>query len=411
MLNPGKGGRMKILVVPKQFPHATVIGGPIIIFYRIKCLSKKHFVGLATFANEEEKKHLPTIAPYLKDVALLPHPKKRSLLRRLRDFFFSEVPPYMCNTKSEALKRKLGEMVRKEKYDVIIAEYTVMGQYVYKNEYLPPVKRIISCHESYTIARKLQWKLNKFSWKGIQALLQLKGLRKYEFAMYRDADKVLTLTPQEREGLLRYAPGLDIDVVPHGVNIEQFQYRDDDPKEEKSIMFLGNYPHEPNRDAVSLFYHECWPELKKRVPGVKFYIVGKDPTKDILEMARDPQVVVTGKVDDVRPYFRKAKVFICPVRMGKGFRGKVLEAMAMGVPVVSTALGAEGIPVKNRENIVIADEPGRFVDCIVELMENREFYAVIRRNARKLVEEKFSWEKGVEILEKILDKVVGKKGS
>ena len=161
------------------------------------------------------------------------------------------------------------------------------------------------------------------------------------------------------------------------------------------------------QDAIIYFYEHFWPLLKKKIPGVKFYVVGRFPTERILEIGKkEKDIIVTGAVDDVRPYFRKTRVFICPVRMGTGFRGKVLEAMSMGVPIVSTELGANGVPIKDMENVVIAEEPRKFTNRIVELFEDDTLRKKIAQNARKLVEERFAWEKGVEVLEKVLQNVV-----
>jgi len=283
-----------------------------------------------------------------------------------------------------------------------------MGQYLYQNPDINPrTKRVISCHECYTIARKKMLDLYSiFSIKGFRALLELYRLERYEFAMYREVNKVITLTPEEQEGLLRYAPDLDIDVVPHGVDTEKFVPVS--PKEqEMSVAFLGNYPHDPNRDAVMYFIKDIWSYLKGALPGIKFYVIGRDPTPDILVAGKkDQNIVVTGTVEDVREYLRKAKVFVAPIRLGKGFRGKILEAMAMAIPVVTTSLGAEGIPVEDMNNIVIANDPETFADRVVELFKDDKLYKRISRNSRFLVEKKFSWEKGVDILEQVLERTI-----
>lgn len=401
---------MRILVVPKEFPHGRVIGGPIIIYNRIKYLSRHHRIGLASFIRDEERKYLGTIEPYLSELELMPYPPPRNTFRRTSDFFFSEVPPYMCNTKSSEMRRTVAEMTQRSSYDVVIAEYSVMGQYLYKNPGINSrTKRILSCHECYTIARKkVRDFYGIFSTKGLRAMLDLYRLEVYEFAMYREMDKIITLTPEEREGLLRYTPDLDIDVVPHGVDTERFSPVSPG-QQEMSVAFLGNYPHDPNRDAVMYFIKEIWPHLKKTFPDVKFYVIGRDPTLDILTAAeKDPNIVVTGTVEDVRDYLKRARVFVAPIRLGKGFRGKILEAMAMAIPVVTTSLGAEGIPVEDMSNIVIADDTETFVERIARLLKDEDLYGRVSRGARTLVEKRFSWEKGVQILEQVLEKTVVK---
>jgi glycosyltransferase involved in cell wall biosynthesis len=300
------------------------------------------------------------------------------------------------------MSKAIAEMVAKDKYDFVIGEYSVMGQFIHKNYLLPPVHRIISVHESYYLARLKDFHFHKWGRKKLRELINLKGLKKYEFDMYAQADKVLTLTPQGKDELLALRPDLDIAVVPHGVDVEHFSYSE--PSEgDQSIVFVGNYLHYPNVDAVLYFHQEIWPKVKSICPGLKFIIVGQAPPPEIQNLTNDDSIAVTGRVDDVTPYIREGQIFICPVRLGGGFRGKILEAMAVGRPIVSTSLGAEGIPSKNGENIIIADDPEDFAVGIENLLKDREIFERIRRAGRTLVEEKYAWAKGVEVLEGILE--------
>jgi glycosyltransferase involved in cell wall biosynthesis len=402
---------VKILLSCKQFPHSKVIGGPIIIYNRLKYLSKRNLVSLAAFVREEEKEYIPSVKPFCHDLQLVPYPPQRSPLKRAWDFFASSVPPYFRRVyDSLEMAAVIAEMVRKDRYDFVIAEYSVMGQFIHNNPALPPVRRIISVHESYYLARRKAFHHHKLGLDKLREAINLKGLKKYEFDMYRQADQVLTLTPEGREELLEICPELDIAIVPHGVDVDYFTFSDLSEAEE-SIVFVGNYLHYPNAEAVLNFHREIWPRLKTLLPKIKFYVVGQAPPAEIQRLAQDEAIIVTGRVEDVRPYLRKGRVFICPVSLGGGFRGKILEAMAMGRPVVSTSLGAEGIPIQDGENIIIGDDPERFAQGIVELMKNEALFRRITKNARQLMEEKYAWGKGVEVMESILAGMMSKKPS
>ncbi|MGB3861112.1 MAG: glycosyltransferase [Candidatus Aminicenantaceae bacterium] len=397
---------MKILLTCKEFPHSKVIGGPIIIYNRLKHLSKNHLVSLAAFSREEDEKYVSSVEGYCHDLKLIPLPPKRSPLKTTKDFFFSPVPHYFLRVHdSPKMSKTIADMVAEDHYDFVIGEYSVMGQFIHKNPLLPPVRRIISVHECYYLARLKDYRFHKWGRKKLRELINLKGLKKYEFDMYSQADKVLTLTPQGRDELLAIRPDLDIAIVPHGVDVEHFSYSD--PSEgEQSVVFVGNYLHYPNVDAVLYFHQEIWSKVKAICPKLKFIIVGKSPPLEIQDLTQDESITVTGRVDDVTPYIREGQIFICPVRLGGGFRGKILEAMAVGRPIVSTSLGAEGIPSKNGENIIIADDTEDFAVGIEKLLKDRDLYERIRQAGRKLVEEKYAWAKGVEVLEGILEEMI-----
>jgi glycosyltransferase involved in cell wall biosynthesis len=396
---------MKILIACKEFPHSKVIGGPILIYNRLKHLSKNHTVSLTAFCQPGDEKYIPSVQPFCHDLRLVPLPPRRSPLKTAVDFFTSAVPHYFLRVHdSKEMARTIAEMVKKDGYDFVIAEYSVMGQFLHNNPDLPPTKRIMSVHECYYLARLKSFRHHKFGLNKLKEAINLKGLKKYEFDMYRNADKVLTLTAQGKDELLAIDPDLDISIVPHGVDVENFSYSPQ-TEEENTIVFLGNYLHYPNVDAVLYFHEEIWPRLKIAVPELRFYVVGQSPPPEITRLASDKSIVVTGTVDDVMPYLKRGKIFICPVRLGGGFRGKILEAMAIGRPVVSTPLGAEGIPASDGKNIILADNPNDFVKGITDLLTNTPLYRSIQENARKLMEDRYAWDKGVARLEAVLEEI------
>jgi glycosyltransferase involved in cell wall biosynthesis len=399
---------MEILFVCKTLPHADVIGGPVIIYNRVRILSQRHDVSLLCFVSPEEREHTDTVARFCRDFQDVPMPSYDKRLRKAWDWFASPVPVYFLNNYSGEMYDRLREMVRRSHYDVVISEYSMVAQFLYHNPDLAEIKRVMSVHECYYLARRKAWKVQGFSRAGLSALFNLKGLKKFEFDMYADADRVLVLTPEGKQELLNIRPDLDISVVPHGVDVDYFCAGGEGAREQ-AVMFLGNYPHDPNRDAVRYFHESIWPRVKKEVPEAIFYVVGKDPSRDLLEMARsDPSVVVTGTVDDVRPYFERAKVFVNPVRIGGGFRGKILEAMSMGLPIVTTSLGAEGVSAEDGKDMIVVDEPGDFAAATVSLLRDDGLCQNLGARARSMALENFSWEKGAEELERVLLEVTGR---
>lgn len=393
---------MKILFLCKELPHARVVGGPIIVYNRIKYLSKRHEIHLLSFYHPEAKKYADSLKPYCQRVELVEIPRETSLPRKIYDYFFADRPLYMLKLYSPEFENRLKKMASQGEYDCIIAEYSFMGQYLHvlKDKIPERTMKIISVHECYTDARLKVFKVKGFSWEGLKAYLHYRQLRKYEFEMYRSANKILTLTEKDKKILLKYASDLRVNVIPHGVDVEYFHSKYWKPKG-NIICFLGNFGHEPNVDAVLHFYRKIYPLIKREISDVKFYVVGRSPPPEVRSLEADVSVKVTGYVEDVRPYLYASKVMVVPVRLGGGFRGKTLEALACGVPLVSTSLGVEGLEGREGEDYLVADDPSDFAVKVVSILKDERLASKLSVNGRKLAE-KYSWQKGVEKLERLL---------
>ena len=397
---------MKVLILSSRVPHARVVSGHMIVHQRIARLVQRGYqVGLAAFSRDDDAEHIPLLRDKLIELETTPAPQPNAG-RRLLDYFISPVPPRFANSYSPAMFKCVGNMVERTRYDVVVAEFGGMGQYLNMNPYLPAVRKVISVHQCQTIAGQKALELLGFSPRAMREWFALKGLQRYEFDMYRSADRILVLTAEERFGVLNNAPDLRITVIPSGVDTDYFKPADPAVKE-RAIVFTGYYTDEPNRDAVMWFSHSVWPRLKAKYPDLTFYVVGPGPRPDMLELARkDPRIIVTGEVDDIRPYLARARIFVCPNRLGSGMRGKILQAMASGVPVVSTTLGAEGISIQQGENGFFADKPRIMAQAIDLLLSDPLLHANVAKRAREMVVDRFSWGRGIDLLETVLHEVV-----
>ena len=398
---------MKILFISPLLPHSHGISGSLIIFRRIRFLVEcGHEVGLISFFQDSDKEYISEIKPLLIDMELLPVPQIQHSKWQLANSFFSRVPPPFSYVRNITMFKRAGEMIERSHYHIAIAEFSAMGQYLYRNPWLPAVRRIVSCHECCATACAQAIRYYGWGFRGLIRRLMLNRIKRYEFPMYRNMDHIIVLTPQQRYELLKFAPNLRISVVPHGIDIDYYSKRNQDSYE-KNILFIGYYPNESNRNAVLWFARTVWQELKKKYSDVKFYVVGRGVTQDIKHLARvDSRIIVTGEVPDIRPYLKKAMVFICPVRTGTGFRAKLLAAMASGVPIVSTALGAEGIPTSGGDTLFLADTPSQMLKSISLLLSDSELRKRIASNARKLVESRFKKLQGLNVLENLLYNVI-----
>lgn len=399
---------MKILFLTNKLPYADVAGGHRIIYQRIRHLAEQgHHIGLLSFVTDENEEQIESLRPLLTELHILPHPNRNIFIRAFHDYVFLSRPAVFWKSYSRKMVEAVGEMNEKWKYDLIIAEFSEMGQYLYKNPYLSAVNKVISCHRCVTASYEKYKSLGEIRLKlYLKSIPQLRGLQKYEFNMYRSADRVLVLTPQDRFTMQYYAQDLAISVTPAGVDIEYLQALP--PVKKEPVILLTGFMGDPaNEDGVLWFHHHIWPRLSERHPEVKFYIVGGGASSRITRLAeKDSRITVTGFVEDLRPYRNIASVFVTPVRLGSGMRTKVLEAMAGGLPVVSTSLGMAGLEAQTGVNCLVADTPELFTQSVEWLLTDSALADQMARNAKELVKDKHTLKGGLQRFENIITSIV-----
>jgi glycosyltransferase involved in cell wall biosynthesis len=181
--------------------------------------------------------------------------------------------------------------------------------------------------------------------------------------------------------------------VPTGVDTDFFRPSGQRARKPHNLVFTGSMDWLPNEDAIRYFTEQIMPRIKQTVPGVTLTVVGRDPYPALLELSkRDPSVIVTGRVEDVRPYMEEASLYIVPLRIGGGTRLKIYEGMAMEKAIVSTSIGAEGLPVTDGKEIVLADTPEAFAEAVINLLRDENLAREIGQQAAARVRSEFGWE-------------------
>jgi glycosyltransferase involved in cell wall biosynthesis len=228
-------------------------------------------------------------------------------------------------------------------------------------------------------------------WPGAAySFVQWRRLRRYEALVCRRADRVLAVSEADAAALQALVPGLQATVVPNGIDAQA--YSNFQPPTSNTLVFTGTMDFRPNVDAVLWFARHVLPRVRADVPDVRLFVVGQRPHRRLDVLRRDRAVVLTGWVEDVRPYIAQAAVCVAPLRIGGGTRLKLLEAMAMGRPVVATRLGAEGYPLTDGRELLLADTPADFAARVVALLRCPERGAALGRAARAFVEERYDWQ-------------------
>lgn len=398
---------MNILFMPKLLPRADIIGGPILIYHRIKNLSSMgHRITLIAPAYTEADLKDKSLEPFCEGVIRIDSARERTReevealykkLKRPRTFLTGD------GAYDKAIEEALSRTLKEQHFDAIIADYSMMGQYIEANYNLIPADTtaIISVHECYTKAFELR------AAKGEDISEDtIKELFNYEFKMYDVADRILTLTKEDADILINHAPNLKnkIRVVPHGVDTAFYT----PPKKKswgrstKKILYLGNFQHYPNVDAVKNFINHCWDRIQREVPDARFYAIGFNPPQELLDL-RSAHVIVQegGDNGNVRRFYWNSDVFVAPIELGTGFRGKLLEAKACGLPIVATRLATFGMNPVNGKDMFVADDYDVFSEYVIMLLKDAELRKKIGMNALARAK-KFDHKHAAEKLEWVL---------
>jgi glycosyltransferase involved in cell wall biosynthesis len=311
-------------------------------------------------------------------------------LRYTRDFnVFKQYLP--------SLQKKVNEILERSQFDIIYSDYWTYS-YLYhlklRNRIKTPVVLEFFSPTLYSQHCFLRYGLSQ---EKIRALLAYLSFRFFEVKRYNLFEAGVYVSKTHLELSKPFLPK-QCYIIPPGVDLDFFKPLNvclNSP----SIVFVGSMNYTPNVLGILYFYSRIYPHIKRELPNLKFYVVGRYPDRRIKKLGLDPSVVVTWTVDDIRPYLSMAHVFVNPMVVDDGgIKNKVLEAMAMGKAVVSTCLGVRDIGVTDYENVLIAKNDREFVEKVIELFRDENERKRIGMNARKFVEKNYSWEKQSKIL-------------
>jgi len=376
---------MKILIISLIFPLPPDSGARIRIFNIIKKLSQNHDLVLLVPADSK-KDSVSELKKYCQEVETV-HLSSRMHLKSAVDRLKSLVLqiPFIP---SMELKRSIVELLKKHSFDLIQIEKLHLAPYLPFFSHLPAVLDEFDI-DSISYKRKLLCERNPL--KKIRLFIQWLRVKGYERRVIPRFKRVVVVSEKDKEILLSASPQINVSVVPNGVDLEYFK-PEDGLEEPNTLFFTGLMGYPPNVDAMLHFCKKTLPFIREKIPDIQLYIIGGNPPQEIRSLSRTKNIFVTGYIDDVRSVVNKCKVCIVPLRIAAGTRLKILEAMAMRKPVISTTIGAEGLEVSPDENIIIADTPEDFAKKTVDVLKNSDLKERLILGGRRLVETRYSWE-------------------
>jgi polysaccharide biosynthesis protein PslH len=383
--------KMRILVLQHLLPAPLDSGAKIRSYCTLRALASRHDLMMLSYVRtEDERRHMSELQEAFGRLELV-H-LDRSKARNVRDALSSLVRGrsfIISRDFREDMLRAFRKVVEDFEPDVVHVDHLQMAQFVGSD--LGCATVLDQHNVESTIIRRIA-ETSRSPLERIYAGIEWPKLQRFELEACGKRDLVLTVSEEDKAELQRQEPSLqNIEALPIGIDTDYFGVVERNP-DSKNILFLGTMYWPPNVDCVHYFCREILPIVRKSVPDCGFTIAGQRPGKSVVALGSDPAVTVTGYVDDVRELASDCGAFVVPLQAGSGVRVKILNAMSMGLPVVSTSVGAEGIEAVPDEHLLIADNPEDFAAAVVRVLSDTDLATRLGRNARQLACQKYSWE-------------------
>lgn len=389
---------MRVLFLSNWFPYPPSNGSRLRIYSLLRGLARHHEISLISFTERSEiDRKSPEIHSICREVQVVPwnQTKQNKLLNALS--LLSPTPRSILNDLSQEMIQCIQDSLTREKYDLIIA--SELGTAIYSS-YFRDIPAIVEdlelgvLYEEFTQANS--------TWRKFRNGLTWEKHRRYITRLLKEFKYCTVVSEQERELLSRVVKNYEsVEVIPNFINLADYSDIDVTP-EQNSLIFTGPFRYFANHDAMVWFIQGIYPQIQRQFPDVHLTITGDHAD---LPLPQATNVTLTGFVEDVRPMVASSWVSLVPVRVGSGTRLKILEAMATGVPVVSTSKGAEGLEVNDGEHLLIADTAEDFAKNVVRLLKENELRQEIITRARNLVKMKYDMEAVIPQFERLVQKV------
>lgn len=398
---------MRILFLAHRIPYPPNKGDKIRSYNMLKYLVRNHDLYLGTLIDESTDRRFvqsmqPLVCEFLYDLI-------RPRLKRIASgaAVLRSLPLSVSYFYSRKLQREIDALLDRLEIDAVLCYSSPMAEYVFRSKHrdgkLQNSRRIMD----FIDVDSHKWAQYAQRTSGLKHWVyryEAKQLGDYEQKIAEAFDHILVVSEHEKDILLKGLRVEHVSAVSNGVDLEYFHpnHPNRRPGMAHAIVFTGVMDYRPNVEGVAWFVESVFPRIRKDVPGARVYVVGSRPTAEVRRLGRSDGVEVTGFVEDVRDYLAGADVCIAPLRIARGIQNKVLEAMAMGKPVVSTPEALEGIHAVPREDVIRAGGEADFAGAVIQLLQNPWKAREIGAKARTCVEMHYSWDKNLSALDAIL---------
>lgn len=382
----------KLVIILSRFPYPLEKGDKLRAFHQIKELSKTYTITLiATTDTPVNKESINQIRKYCSTIYIIKL-SKISILFNVLIQFLTKKPFQTGYFYSSKNYHRVNRILKELKPDHIFCQLIRVSEYV-KNYHDCPKTLDYMDALSKGIERRIEKAPFYSKWF---FRTEAKRLASYERQIFDYFEHHTIISEQDRE-LILHPKRKEITCIPNGVDTSFFETID--IKKDKDLIFIGNMSYAPNIEATHYISNEILPLLNTSGKTYNLLISGANPHASILRLAKsNPNVEITGWVDDIRTSYARGKIFVAPMMIGTGMQNKLIEAMAMGIPCITTPLANNAIGGIHNESIIVAENKEEFVTAILQLLSDDQFYYKIANGGKKLVMKKFNWENTTRIL-------------
>ncbi len=383
---------MNVVILASRFPYPLEKGDKLRLYHQIKELSKSHQITLIALSEAALPiAHIEHLQTFCIQIHILPLQKGRIAMNLLRGFFHG-LPLQVSYFYSPYLKQRIQNLIKAAAPEHVYCQLIRMAPYVIDLQ-LP---KTLDYQDAFSVG--MQRRAGRATFWSWLFRLETKRLQKYEHLVSTQFNHCTIISEQDKNGL-EVADKRPISIVPNGVDIEFFQ-PNPGYKKKYDLVFVGNMGYHPNVEAAKFLVKSVFPILQQMLPDSTLLIAGARPTAEVKNLANE-HIHISGWMEDIREAYWSAKLFIAPIFLGSGQQNKILEAMACGLPCITTPQVNNAIDASVNDTIFLAEKPEVFAGFAAKLLESADLQARVGRAARKFVTQQFSWQSATNILEKL----------
>jgi polysaccharide biosynthesis protein PslH len=406
---------MRILLLTQILPYPPDSGPKIKTYHVLRYLAESgHRVTLAAFVRKHEEPYLQHIQPHCAEIHAVPLRRSRLVDARAYAASLQSGLPFLVTRDAQPAMRRLMDRLAQQQFDIVHADQLTMAQFALQFRHASTAAAQLArlVFDAHNAVYEIVARAGRTAPIFLRPVLRVEAdrLRKYEGNLINQFDHTLAVSEVDKDALLNAIAHNSetqnlksrISVIPIAVDCASLPpIKRDQPSD--NILTVSTLFYPPNADGVRWFMNQIFPLVRHQVPNATLTIVGARPPKDIVDFGlRNAECVqVTGYVPDLQKRLERAALMVVPVRAGSGMRVRILEALARGIPVVTTKTGVEGIDAIDGEHLLVANEPREFAAAVVRLLNDPFLRESLIRNGRRLVEEKYDWQVALPKLESV----------